>query len=84
MKIKRFKLSDLSANEIRQKEMNAIIGGSYCGCGCQYYANEMFGTNNSCDIASSNYKDGLMSDNVCDLIVINDYEEWEKVIRAKA
>jgi len=27
MKIKRFKLNNLSANEHRQKEMNAIIGG---------------------------------------------------------
>lgn len=36
MKIKRFKLNALSAEGLRQKEMNAIIGGNTCGCACAY------------------------------------------------
>jgi len=37
MKIKRFKLNDLSAEGLRQKEMNAIIGGRACTCSCYWY-----------------------------------------------
>lgn len=36
MKIKRFKLNALSAEGLRQKEMNAIVGGNSCGCSCAY------------------------------------------------
>lgn len=36
MKIKRFKLNALSAESLRQKEMNAIVGGNSCGCSCAY------------------------------------------------
>lgn len=39
MRIKRFKLNALSAESLRQKEMNAIIGGKSCGCSC-YWANQ--------------------------------------------
>ena len=37
--IKRFRLNSLSADELKQKEMDAIRGGysdSDCGCGCIY------------------------------------------------
>lgn len=36
MKLKRFRLNALSAETLRQKEMNAIVGGNSCGCGCAY------------------------------------------------
>ncbi len=36
MKIKRFKLTTLFAEGLRQKEMNGIIGGNMCGCSCAY------------------------------------------------
>ncbi|MGM9674847.1 MAG: TIGR04149 family rSAM-modified RiPP [Bacteroidaceae bacterium] len=37
MKIKRLKLNALSAEGLRQKEMDAIIGGEFvCGCGCLF------------------------------------------------
>ena len=39
MKIKRFKLNALSIEGLRQKEMNAIVGGNSCGCSC-YWANQ--------------------------------------------
>lgn len=39
MKIKRFKLNALSAEGLRQKEMNAIIGGNSCSCSC-YWADK--------------------------------------------
>ena len=37
MKIKRFKLNALSAEGLRQKEMNAIVGRKSCKCSCYWY-----------------------------------------------
>lgn len=55
MKIKRFKLNVLSAEKLRQKEMNAIVGGRACGCSC-YYANS--GGSSSTDNMNANYAVG--------------------------
>ena len=55
MKIKRFKLNALSAEGLRLKEMNAIIGGRACGCSC-YYANN--GGSSSTDNMNANYAVG--------------------------
>lgn len=53
MRIKRFKLNALSASELRQKEMNAIIGGTrVCSCSC-YWQN--LGGASSGDNRSANY-----------------------------
>ena len=53
MKIKRFKLNALSAEGLRQKEMNAIMGGTrMCSCSC-YWANQ--GGSSSDDNKSANY-----------------------------
>lgn len=39
MKIKRFKLNALCSEGLRQKEMNAIVGGEdkSCTCSCYWY-----------------------------------------------
>ena len=37
MKIKRLKLNALSAEGLRQKEMDAIVGGKSCTCSCYWY-----------------------------------------------
>ncbi len=39
MKIKHLKLSSLADSKIREKEMNALVGGNACSCAC-YYASE--------------------------------------------
>jgi len=39
MKILRITLNALSAESLRQKEMDAIIGGKSCGCSC-YWENQ--------------------------------------------
>lgn len=53
MKIKRIKLNALSAEGLRQKEMNAIVGGTrICSCSC-YYANS--GGSSSSDNKNANY-----------------------------
>lgn len=73
MKIKRFKLNALSAEGLRQKEMNAIVGGNSCGCSCAYeghggsststnmYANYDLNTSSSygCNQVTYDNKDGL-------------------------
>lgn len=56
MKIKRFKLNALSAEGLRQKEMNAIVGGQTCGCSC-YYANAG-GSSANCN-SGANYSAGI-------------------------
>jgi len=82
MKIKRFKLNDLSANELRQKEMNAIIGGANsCGCSCAYA--DSSGSSTS-DNMQANYNFGYVSDNACNLIEKDEYEGWITVCRPKA
>lgn len=55
MKIKRFKLNALSVAGLRQKEMDAIVGGRACGCSC-YYANS--GGSSSTDNMNANYAVG--------------------------
>ena len=56
MKIKRFKLNALSAEGLRQKEMNAIMGGTRtCSCSC-YWANQ--GGSSLDDNKSANYNLG--------------------------
>lgn len=67
MKIKRFKLNALSGEQLRQKEMNAIIGGDTCGCGCLYAGRS--GGSSTADNQNANYKKGYFSDlnyYVCD------------------
>ncbi|MCD7932600.1 MAG: TIGR04149 family rSAM-modified RiPP [Tannerellaceae bacterium] len=35
--LKKLRLTQLSQNEMNQREMNALNGGSsFCGCGCHY------------------------------------------------
>lgn len=36
MKFKRFKLNAISAEGLKQKEMNAIVGGKTCSCSCYW------------------------------------------------
>ena len=56
MKIKRFKLNALSAEGLRQKEMNAIMGGTrMCSCSC-YWADQ--GGSSSDVNKSANYNLG--------------------------
>lgn len=67
MKIKRIKLNALSAEKLLQKEMNAIIGGDTCGCGCLYEGKP--GGSTFSENASANGKAGYFSDYnyyVCD------------------
>lgn len=53
MKIKRFKLNALSAEGLRQKEMNAIVGGTrVCTCSCYWEGN---GGSPSIDNKNANY-----------------------------
>ena len=82
MKIKRFKLNDLSANEIRQKEMNAIIGGKdKCSCGCGFYQQ---GGSSMSDNMQANYNADLYSYTTCNLVVGDEYEGWQVVCRPHA
>lgn len=53
MKIKRFKLNALSVEGLRQKEMNAIVGGyRICTCSC-YWENK--GGSSSSNNKNANY-----------------------------
>lgn len=36
MKFKRFNLSNLIAEGLRQQEVNVIVGSKTCGCSCYY------------------------------------------------
>lgn len=54
MKIKRFKLNALSAEGLRQKEMNAIIGGNSCSCSC-YWAGKGGSSINDNNMANHKY-----------------------------
>lgn len=67
MKFKRFKLNALSAEGLRQKEMNAIVGGSdSCRCSCYY---QYSGGSISSDNMNANYNYGYNSNNTCNLFV---------------
>ncbi|WP_082231322.1 TIGR04149 family rSAM-modified RiPP [Segatella buccae] len=70
MKIKRFKLNALSAEGLRQKEMNAIIGGNSCGCSCAY-ANSG-GSSTSANM-SANYGYDTSSSYGCNQVTKDDY-----------
>jgi len=82
MKIKRFKLNDLSANELRQKEMNAIIGGrNVCGCSCAYADS---GGSNTSDNLHANYNYSYVSDNACNFTETDGYDGWDTICRPHA
>lgn len=80
MKIKRFKLNALSAEGLRQKEMNAIVGGNSCDCSCAYEGN---GGSSTSDNMNANYKYGYESNNTCNFTSLSEYG-WEPVCRPKA
>ncbi len=63
MKAKRFKLSALSAESLRQKEMGAIMGGTSCTCSC-YYADEPGGSPSGTN-TYANYENGYQSTEGC-------------------
>lgn len=69
MKIKRFKLSALSAAGLRQKEMGAIIGGNTCGCACAY---EGQGGSSTSSNMSANYSYGMTSSYGCNQTIYGD------------
>ena len=73
MKIKRFKLNALSAEGLRQKEMNALLGGKACSCSC-YYANS--GGSQREDNMNANYAYGYTSVYGCDQTIKTD--DWIK------
>ena len=55
MKIRRFKLNALSAEGLRQKEMNAIVGGyATCRCSC-YWENKGGSTSGTNMSANANH-----------------------------
>ena len=54
MKFKRFKLNALSAEGLRQKEMNAIVGGNSCSCSC-YWAEKGGSSINDNNMANHKY-----------------------------
>ena len=81
MKIKRFKLNAISAEGLQQKEMNAIVGGNTCNCGCAY-ANQPGGSS-TYDNMNANYGSGYNSTNACNLVGRDDYY-WEPICRPKA
>lgn len=69
MKIKRFKLNALSAEGLRQKEMNAIVGGNTCGCSCAYEGQGGSSTNAN---MQANYGISITSTYGCNQITYND------------
>lgn len=69
MKIKRFKLNALSAEGLRQKEMNAIVGAKSCSCSC-YWADR--GGSSINDNNMANYKHGYESKHGCNQFTYDD------------
>lgn len=69
MKIKRFKLNALSAEGLRQKEMDAIVGGKACTCSCYWYGQggSPSGTN-----TYANYGYGIPSREGCNQFIYDD------------
>jgi natural product precursor len=72
MKIKRFKLNKMSGERLHQKEMNAIIGGDTCGCGCLFQGKP--GGSSTADNKNANYKNGYFS--AYSYYVCDDYGSW--------
>lgn len=67
--MKSIKINNLEKENISKKEMNAILGGRYCRCGCH-------GPSSDFDNAQANYNggsDGLKSPqfSVDDIIIID-------------
>lgn len=73
MKIKRFKLNVLSSESLRQKEMNAIVGGNICGCGC-LYAGQPGGSTTAAN-KNANFSNGYFSDE--NYYICDDNGNWE-------
>lgn len=82
MKLKRFKLSALSSEQLRQKELSAIVGGNSCGCSCAYSSPSQGGSSSS-DNMNANYKYGYESNNSCSFVARTEYG-YEPVCRPKA
>lgn len=80
MKIKRVKLNALCSEQLRQKELSAIVGGNSCGCSCAYEGN---GGSSTSDNLNANYKYGYESNNTCNFTSQTEYG-WEAVCRPKA
>ena len=60
--MKKLKLNSLSTQSLERRELDAVKGGTSCGCSC-YHAN-----NNGSSIANNrnaNYKDDLVSKEGC-------------------
>ncbi len=69
MKLKRFKLNALAAKGLRQKEMDAIIGGySTCRCSC-YWENNGGSPSGTNMIANAKY--GYYSTEGCNQFVLD-------------
>lgn len=69
MKIKRFKLNVISAENLQQKEMSAIMGGQCCGCSCYW---EYQGGSSIEDNTMANYQYGYESAHGCNQFSYSD------------
>ena len=70
MKIKRFKLNALSEQCLKEKEMNAILGGiKYCTCSCFWENNT---GSSSADNRNANYALGYESAQGCNQYMYSD------------
>lgn len=69
MKFKRFKLNALSAEGLRQKEMNAIMGGNSCSCSCYW---EGKGGSSINDNNMANYEHNYESVHGCNQFTYSD------------
>lgn len=81
MKIKRFKLNALSAEGLRQKEMNAIIGGNSCGCSCAY---EGQGGSSTSANMYANYDLDTFSTYGCNQIMLKENYAMEPLVQNHA
>lgn len=69
MKIKRFKLNALCSEGLRQKEMNAIVGGNSCSCSCYW---EYKGGSSIDDNQMANYNHNYESKHGCNQFTYSD------------
>ncbi len=69
MKIKRLKLNVISAESLRQKEMNAIVGGKSCACSCYW---EGRGGSSINDNNMANYRINAESKHGCNQFTYSD------------
>jgi len=70
MKIKKFKLNALSSEALRQKEMDALVGGKKCTCSCYWYGQE--GGSPSGTNTFANYGVGTTSTHGCNQFQYDD------------